>query len=391
MLAVVVGCTGYYIFSASSSSPNSTIRGQLRRSNAVRRYRQRSLIDTKSEDTSQNEQFPLSPLVLRNSFHYGYHIASDTSGKTIQLPLVNKDLMSASDIAAAYTISYRDAVNIRDGLEVAFLDAFFARTMPVGDIVLPSECVRQRLVQNLGMSNGLSPKNIEDALDRYCNGHLENHPNRVERREHAREEGQRSQQDVVQAHGVAAEQHRNSAEGLSAPSTNEQVMGSADTPVDPGYYQAEAYGQQPSGETNQGNVDETTQVARSPTETVVSHSWQGDGENQGDHKKQTVLGLIYHIAEEQARKEGYIHRVSTFLSNLFPFRFLRQHVSSREGWALHKLSVDFLKDTHDSRLWEYVTTIGIGRRRMLKTSTSEAVKASIHLSRYWQDTIVDLT
>ena len=275
------------------------------------------------QTTSQDEPFPFYSVICGSSFHYGDYIATDTRGKTIKLPLVNSDLISAPNIAAAYTISYKDAVVIREGLEVAFLDAFFARTMPLGAIVRPSEEVRQRLVQMLGVSNGLSPKNIEDALDRYCNGELEDHPNRVERREYARAGSQPPQQDLYQvqhhlrstqqrldevenhlreAQNEAAEQHRHSTDGTS---TNEQDLDLADDPDHPGD------GQQFSGEANQGNIDEATQIGRSPTETVASHSWQGDAEEQGDHKKQTVLGLIYHIAEEQAKKEGYIHRVST--------------------------------------------------------------------------------
>ena len=49
ILAVAAGCTGYYIFSASSSSPNSAGKGQLRRSNAVRRNRESWFNDIQTE------------------------------------------------------------------------------------------------------------------------------------------------------------------------------------------------------------------------------------------------------------------------------------------------------------------------------------------------------
>lgn len=271
---------------------------------------------------------------MTSSFHYGVFSAVDFKGEKIELPLANCDLLSAPDITARYAIKYTEAVQIRQNLEVAFLDAFFARAMPTGPVLQFSNGVRQHFVDNLGFYNNISPETIELALDRYCNGELENHPNRIERWEYDHEEGQQFQQDHSRLEGEATEQHSTTDEGSSAPTVADQGSNSVSEPQ-------ETRDNDSSAIETHVDADHRTQNARLPAATVTDrseHSWHGETQSHGEHKKQTVLGLIYHIAEEQARKEGYVHRgVTCNGCSTLPIRGVRYRCTNCADYDLCEL------------------------------------------------------
>ena len=326
VLVVAVGCTAYYVHTTLSASSISkpVENGRLHRSNAVRRNRRPRPIDQLPVD--RDDQSLLSSPFWRSAFHYGAYTAFDSNGRAIKLELINLDLISAPRLATDHGISYRDAVRIREEVEAAFLDAFFARTMPVGPIIHISDDVRQILVEKLGSSNNLTPQKIEDALDRYANGILENHPNRIERREYAGEAGQQYQQFAkqLQGHNEPADRHPDPSNERSGPSTTEQDLGFIPQPHAAHDDQSGVDNQQHPAASGQGNVSETTYNANLPPETIVSLSEHEGGYDQGDHKKQTALSLLYSIAEENARREGYIHRGVTCNScNTLPIRGIR--------------------------------------------------------------------
>ena len=275
---------------------------------------------------NRDDQSLLSSPVWRSAYHYGDYTAFDSHGGAIKLNLINSDLILASRLVTAHGISYMDAVRIREEVEIAFLDAFFARTMPVGPIIHIFEDVRHILVEKLGSCNDLSPQNIEDALNRYANGKLEDHFNRIERREYSGEEGQQYQQlaEQLRGHNEPADRHPDPSNERLGPSTTEQELDGIHQPRDAGDGQSGVDNQQSSAATGQGNVDETTYGANPSPETIVSLSEQENGHDQTDHKKQTALSLLYNIAEENARKDGYVHRGVTCNScNALPIRGIR--------------------------------------------------------------------
>ena len=341
VLAIAAGITGYYLhtsLSFASAPSKSSDKGRLHRSNAVRRNRQLKPIDTCI--ANQDGLCPISPTTMRSSFHYGDLVVTSSKGETIELPLVHWDLPSASSIAAQHAVRYTEAVQIRQNLEVAFLNAFFGRTMPTGPTVHLSGAVRQYIVDSLGISNDISPVNTLTALDRYCNGELEDHPNMVERREREREEDLHSQQHQPTTSDEAAEQPSNLFVDHLAPDDPRQI----------------AVGHEPretqDGEaitveilTTANNPGNLNARIRSPAETVVDRSdfgwhdtWRGGTENHSEHKKQTVLGLIYHIAEEQARKEGYVHRgVTCNGCSTLPIRGIRYRCTNCADFDLCEL------------------------------------------------------
>lgn len=326
ILVVAVGCTGYYLHTTLSASSVSkpVENGRLQRSNAVRRSRRSRPIDTLV--MNRENRLLLSSPIGRSAFHYGDYTTLDSHGRAIKLNLVNLDLISAPRLVEAHGISYRDAVQIREEMEAAFLDAFFARAMPVGPILHLTEDVRQIMVEKLGSCNNLSPQNIEDAIDRYANGALEDHPNRLESREYAGAEGQQYQQLVghLPENNEPADRYPDPSNEQSGPSTSEQDMGSIPQPHDAEDGQSVVDNQQPSVATGQGNIDETLHPADLPPETTVSLSEHENGYDQGDHKKQSALTLLFRIAEEQARHDGYIHRgVSCNGCGILPIKGIR--------------------------------------------------------------------
>ncbi|KAL8794393.1 MAG: hypothetical protein Q9195_003092 [Heterodermia aff. obscurata] len=263
---------------------------------------------------------------MKSSFHYGDFVVTSSKGETIELPLVHWDLPSASSIAARHAVRYAEAIQIRQNLEVAFLNAFFGRAMPTGSIVQLSEAVRQYIVDSLGISNDISPVNTLNALDRYCNGELEDNPNRIERREHQRAQDLYHQQHQASGSNEAAEPPSNADGVHSAPDIAEQ--GAVRSHELPEIQDGEAIATEFLPATNNaGTLNAPSHDVRSPAETVVERSdlsWRGETEDHSEHKKQTVLGLIYHIAEEQARKDGYVHRgVTCNGCNTLPIRGIR--------------------------------------------------------------------
>lgn len=372
VLAIAAGITGYYLHTSLSiaSAPSESLdKGRLHRSNAVRRNRQVKPIDTHA--ANQDDHCPISPTTMKSSFHYGDFVITSSNGDTIELPLVHWDLPSASSIAARHDVRYTEAIQIRQNLEVAFLNAFFGRAMPTGSIVQLSGAVRQYIVDSLGISNDISPVTTLNALDRYCNGELEDHPNRVERREHEHEEDLHRQQHQHSDSNEAGERSWNAAVGHPAPnvanigrerSWNAGPGGWGNEPreTQEGEQSWNAWGHEPretqEGEasivevvtvypltvaSNAGNLNAPAHDIRSPAETVVERSdfsWRGETEDHSEHKKQTVLGLIYHIAEEQARKEGYVHRgVTCNGCSAYPIRGIRYRCTNCADFDLCEL------------------------------------------------------
>ncbi|KAI9826742.1 MAG: hypothetical protein M1819_007287 [Sarea resinae] len=80
-------------------------------------------------------------------------------------------------------------------------------------------------------------------------------------------------------------------------------------------------------ETNTNSQDTHTTQALDERETVVDvdseFSWRGD-DSASSREGQSLLNLLYHIAEDQARREGYVHRGVTCNScGTMPIRGIR--------------------------------------------------------------------
>ena len=168
-----------------------------------------------------------------------------------------------------------EARQCRQRLEEAFLDAYFARNIPPHTLEI-SDNSRRIYEHHLRAEGGYSSANVAASIQRYNEGALANHPQRETQTE---EELWLQYPQTTQTGGVD-------------------------------------YGPPPV-------------QASEGQETVVDagseHEWR-DGEHSEDAKKegQSLLNLLYHIAEDQARRDGYVHRgVICNSCNARPIRGIR--------------------------------------------------------------------
>lgn len=213
--------------------------------------------------------------------------------------MVHGDLPSASDLAARHRVPDSEAAMLRELVEIELMDAFIARTMPSGDILEISERSRQHIVSRLGPGSvgNYQPGNINASLIRYVTGQLEDHPNRIERQQQARE-------DASSLRSI----------------TDEDELATTEQQQDP---------RQPTDPTSAIN-SQSRERSPSVPETAIHNGGASEhpshtGTDVGLTKKgQNLLGLIYAIAEEKAKREGYIHRGVTCNScNIIPIRGIR--------------------------------------------------------------------
>ena len=298
--ALALVSTVYYLRSVNSALDESSSKigkDGLRRSNAVRHPRRLRPLNTQVSlrGTDTEDDCPISPNSLGSTFYYGDFVTTRPNGEKLEIPMVNGDLPSPADISSRHDVPYVEAAQLREDLEKAFLDAFFARTMPPGDIVRISERSRQHIISALGLFGNYHPEYINASLDRYSRGELNNLPNRLERQRHGFEDAAFIALHVEEEDPVPTEDHRVGSQPTGSPAVTEALPERAP----------------PSFQETIHDGSESEQ------------SSQGPGFSVGK-KGQSLLGLIYTIAEEQAKKEGYVHRGVTCNScNTIPIRGIR--------------------------------------------------------------------
>lgn len=299
LTALAAGCTIYYIrqqiWSLSTASKAS-----LQRSNARRqRYRpgSRPIPDTSgSLNTGLTERSryvpdvpwgtaPISLDFLADAAiddeTFGNHIFLSSSG--IITPLRRQ--MPFEETIRPVTASYEDASTIRRELEEAFLCFYFWKYIAPSPI---TDEQRGTIVSQLGENGGFSAENVINALQWHQEGTL---AERIERWERLFEMRSRGHSDEEQS------------------------------------------GQQ---EPTNGDLNSTMQTLEG-RETVADvdseHSWReerGPNDGQDDSKEGQNLGnLLWRIAEEQARKDSYVHRGVTCNScNSMPIKGIRYRCSN---------------------------------------------------------------
>ena len=191
-------------------------------------------------------------------------------------------LPSLADFDLEFGLNPAEAVEARQRLEEAFLDAFFAKELPFGSALDITDEAGQ-LLQNELTERGFSAENVTASMQRYSSGQLNNHPQRLLRQE------ERALEQV-----------------------QEQLRAQRETPPAPNGVQD-----------NPPAVNELD-----GRETVVDleseHSWRGEPSDDSRKEGQSLLNLLYHIAEDQAKRDGYVHRGVTCNScNMMPIRGIR--------------------------------------------------------------------
>ena len=295
------GCGLYYAHSTASNldaTSTKTRADKLHRSNAVRHPRRPRSINTQMLHSESNaeDDCPISPMSLSKSFNYGNFTTTRPNGDRIEIPMINGDLPYPSDLMSRFRVPYAEAVQLREVIETAFLDAFFARTMPPGAIVPVSERSRQHIISELVLAGDYQPNHIIASLDRYSTGQLEDHPDRLEQQHRAREDAPSPQ----------------SARDMEPPTMIDvtQAVSQPNNPI---------LNSDPQDQEASPSIRETIHDGN-----ISEHSSHVDTDVDLSKKGQNLLGLIYTIAEEQAKKEGYVHRRVTCNScNVMPIRGIR--------------------------------------------------------------------
>ncbi|MCJ1337017.1 hypothetical protein MMC09_002296 [Bachmanniomyces sp. S44760] len=269
--ALAAGCGIYYIHTSiwsSTSNSSSSSRG-LRRRNAIHRSDGRrqhhsdpSQAQPEAMAGSSEAQMPdRGPLIEG----HGFYALTDAQGVQIEVSLAPSLIPTVGHLQEQLGFSEDEAAETRRQLEVASWNASFTRQGRTG---YDSEFDSPELINSF-LALGFSIDNIRSDIERINDGRSSN----FETSQHAQVLAQQAQGNI---------------------SREDQAYVSL----------AEEY---------------TTNV-----ELESEHSWR-EGEPEGIKKEgQSLLNLLYYIAEDQARRDGYVHRSVTCNGcNTVPIRGIR--------------------------------------------------------------------
>lgn len=234
--------------------PPSSYAG-LHRRNAVRRRRRGDTPSTSQEGTDLAISIQAIENLQRefglDECPYGTFRVEMEAGETLSYRLLPPDLPTIPQLQRVFWMDPDDAGTMRTMMEDAFLDSFFAFEYPPSHLILQPTGECQYLVDHL-LTWGLSEESILRAINRFNED-----PNFGEVLRRRRDNGER----------VGVEINR------------------------------------VSRRENHGDDAETTADDQS------MFSWRdGSDDSPPTREGQNLLNLLYHIAEDQARRDGYIHR-----------------------------------------------------------------------------------
>jgi hypothetical protein len=234
------------VLSQSSSTP-------LRRRNAVRRTRRTEAEEPGIADTPSYRAITHLEQLERQNGVYGTFRIETEDGRRVESGLLPSLLATRDQLMEEVGVPPAHAERMREMMEDTFLESFLALDFPSAHTLPEDTSERAYLTEQL-QHRGISRAGIERALVRF-NGD-ENYGEELRRR---RQNGER----VTLSTSTFPD--------VSAPPQN------------------------PDG-----------------GETVVDDqsvfSWRDGNNDPSNREGQNLLNLLYHIAEDQARRDGYIHR-----------------------------------------------------------------------------------
>ena len=227
-----------------------------------------------------------SSTALRRFYEHGTEFGTFEAtyhGNRISIPLAADTLPALGPLAMLRSIEGQDLDALRDEVERGLLTATFVSTLPVGAQLRDPGGVDEFAARFGGA--GFGRENIVDIVERFNDGDLSN---------------------------------------TSHQSVNRQLFG--DITID--FTPRSSAGTQGIN-IGPGEEGRPTEEAPNHPETVLDGSsepsWNGGDENEENKEGgQSLLNLLYHIAEDQARRDGYVHRHVTCNScNTMPIRGIR--------------------------------------------------------------------
>ncbi|KAL8919823.1 MAG: hypothetical protein Q9208_006556 [Pyrenodesmia sp. 3 TL-2023] len=318
ILAVTAIAAGLIIYSISNSLyasqiPSTGPSKSLHRSNAQRRRRRHptpsAAVGGAPASSSHREGYRGGTGISYGQYHRDQGIIeghrSHNHVSRLEVSLIPNQLPSVSHIHTEWGVDMAEAALIRQVIERTLLDNFFAQEMPPGPPVRLTQAAREGFVRTFAAAGQISAINTEASIDRYERGDLDNHRDRPY-----------------------------SIDRIEEPRPIQLWLPDADT-LPPG---------------TPGDLSSTFQVLRRMTEdasqddetTAETESNQSDEaggyEENLDNKPsqdQNLMNLLYRIAEDQAKKEGFVHRgVNCNSCNAMPIRGIRYRCTNCNDYDL---------------------------------------------------------
>ena len=235
-----------------SSQPPSQSR--VRRRNALRRNRRLSNEETRLEDTPSYRAISHLELLERQNGVYGTFRIETEDGRRVESGLLPSLLSTRDQLMEEVGVLPAHAERMREMMEDTFLRSFLALDFPPTHTIPEGSSERAYLTDQL-QERGISGSGIERALARF---------------------------NADDNYGEELRRRRQNGERVTLSTSTFPFVNEPD----------------PNQEGGETVVDDQSVF-----------SWrEGNNETSPAREGQNLLNLLYHIAEDQARRDGYIHR-----------------------------------------------------------------------------------
>lgn len=296
LTAVALGCSIYYIHdqiwpSSVASKPTTQ---RLHRSNARRQPRQNQRASFNSTLYSRSRYItdawnstPIDLAFLQNSAAsddvLAHHMLRLHDGQICRV-LLSRQMPFVDDLHRELN-SIEEAVTLRHELEEAFLALYFCLYLSPSTISTEQMNV---IIHELSINGEFSRDSITSVL-------VDHQSHQLTPRIDRWREAQQRRSEEVQETGHPP---------LLISSASESALG-----------------------------DRVQGSHRTTTDEGIGQQWRGEQEmedaNSNNKEGQGLLHLLYRIAEEQARKDGYVHRrITCNACNTMPIRGIRYHCAN---------------------------------------------------------------
>jgi len=286
--ALAAGYSIYYVHSNIWSTKPSAPQPLVRR-NAVHRrsHRRRAGIERQAISSERALELYRSA----NPQDYG-DFTIEIEGRVITIQMNPASRSSPEELARQFNLNEQESISVAQTRDTVLLQAVLASVLPL-DSRLRDPAGLEGFLETFAQE-GFPSHAVTHTILRFNNGALENHPmRRALRNGEASVAAARTVQDTLQS------------------AANNGTIRSALRELDG----------EDSGSPASGTLDRLDTAADG--ESV--QSWHGGDENEDAKREgQSLLSLLYHIAEDQARRDGYVHRgVSCNSCNIQPIRGIR--------------------------------------------------------------------
>ena len=291
--ALAAGYSIYYvhnnIWSTKSSPPQP-----LGRRNAVHRRHHRRRIGDQRQGTTVitviTSERALELYRSAGARNYG-EFTIEIDGRVISIPMNPASRMPPAELARQFDLSEENSISVADARDTVLLQEVFAAVLPLHSRLADP---RPRGFFEAFAQEGFSTHAVTHSISRFNSGALEENPMRMASRNTA-----------------ASSPPAVTSEDTLSPPENDETSRSAIPRL--------------GGGDSGSPASETLDRPGTAADGESLQSWHGGDENEESKKEgQSLLSLLYHIAEDQARRDGYVHRgVSCNSCNIQPIRGIR--------------------------------------------------------------------